>query len=175
MQTLQEVLLAHYGVIDAEVITIQELSSQPVVVAAVEGAVAGADIYRHLRRTLGASGIPETIAIVPTLPRDQEGCLDAGALRQQIDDLPSLYRFVPPDSDLERWLAALWESSIGQQGLGVQDDFFDAGGHSVSAISILTEISAVLGIQFTLEEFFARPTISGLTAAIEAARPGASG
>jgi acyl carrier protein len=168
MQNLQEVLLSHSGVTDADVISIEELSSRPVVVAAVEGQVSGAEIHQHMRRTLGASGIPETIVILPALPRDHEGCLDTDALLQQIDALQPVYRFVPPGSDLERWLTSLWESAIGEQGIGIEDDFFDAGGHSVSAISILTEISAAVGVQFTLEEFFGLQKISCLAAAIEA-------
>lgn len=174
MQNLREVLLSHSGVTDAEVISIEELSSRPVVVAAVEGQVGGAEIHQHLRRALGASGIPETIAILPALPRDDEGCLDRGTLRRQIDDLPSVYRFIPPGSELERWLTSLWESAIGEPGIGIRDDFFDAGGHSVSAICILTEISAVAGVQFTLEEFFGMQTISCLAAAIEAQTQGTS-
>lgn len=175
MTNVREALLSHSGVTDAELVSIEELSSRPVLVAAVDGHVGGAEIRQYLRRALGASGIPETIVTLPALPRDQQGCLDEGALDREVGGLTSVYRFVAPGSDLEQWLTSLWESAIGEHGIGIQDDFFDAGGHSVSAISILTEISAVQGIQLTLEEFFARPTISGLAAAIEAARPAASG
>lgn len=171
MNDLREALLSLPGVTDADIVPAGELSSRPVVVAAVEGEVSGAEIHQHLRRTLTASPVPETIAIVPALPRDDEGGLDQGAVRRQIGDLPFVYRFVPPGTTLERWLTSLWESAIGEQGIGIEDGFFDVGGHSLSAISILTEISAVEGLQFTLEEFFALQTIARLAAAIEAARP----
>ena len=53
--------------------------------------------------------------------------------------------------------------------MGVEDNFFDLGGHSLGATQLVTRIAANFGVELTLAEFFATPTIKAVSQKIETA------
>ena len=170
MNDLREALMSHPQVSEAQVASLPDLSALPVAAVVTDGFTSGPELRQHLKAALGEAGVPDLIALLPEIPRTAGGELDLAALRDQIAVLPTVYRFAPPRSDVERWLAALWTALLGQPDLGIGDDFIELGGDSVSAISTLTEIHGTYGVQITIADFFESATIEGLAALIEAAR-----
>ena len=75
-------------------------------------------------------------------------------------DLPSAY--VPPRTALERAVAREWSLLLGVEGLGVADDFFTLGGDSLLALRLLARLRDNLGIDRTVAQLFAAPTIAEL-------------
>ena len=71
-------------------------------------------------------------------------------------------KYVPPSSELERQLCALWQDLLHVQPIGVQDDFFELGGHSLLAVRLFSEIHKSLGRKFPLVTLFQAPTIAQL-------------
>jgi acyl transferase domain-containing protein/thioesterase domain-containing protein/acyl carrier protein len=67
---------------------------------------------------------------------------------------------VAPRNSIERELAALWSSLLGVADVGVHDDFFDLGGHSLIAVRLLGKIKKAFGVDFALEALFRAPTIA---------------
>jgi len=67
-------------------------------------------------------------------------------------------------------LTAMWAELLGRGDIGRADNFFQLGGHSLLATVLLTLVQERFGMELPLEEFFARPTIAGTAAAIEARR-----
>ena len=78
--------------------------------------------------------------------------------------------FVPPASELERAVAALWERLLGIAGIGLHDNFFELGGHSLLGTQLVNMSREVLGVDLPLDALFATPTVAGMTAAVAAAR-----
>jgi hypothetical protein len=64
-------------------------------------------------------------------------------------------------------IAALWQSTLRGAAPGVHDDFFEAGGHSLTAAQLLWRLKEHLAVDLTLRDFFVAPTIEGLAAAVE--------
>ena len=56
----------------------------------------------------------------------------------------------------------IWKSMIGSEEIGLDDDFFEIGGHSLLALQILTRIKEELGFKITLKDFLENPTINKL-------------
>jgi hypothetical protein len=78
----------------------------------------------------------------------------------------------PPVTDTEKCLATIWTELIGVTGPGVDDNFFDLGGHSLVATRVLARVAATLGVRLALRDIFAEPTIRGLAERIDAMSEG---
>jgi acyl carrier protein len=166
---IKEALMSHPEVSDAEVLLVPELSAGPVAAVVVKTRVTGLELRQHARGRLESDALPEIIALVPRLPRIN-GHADAAALADQIASGASPYRYAAPRSAIEGWLASQWEDATGQAEIGIYDDFFEIGGHSVSAIRILTELHVAHGVRLSIDDFFELATIDRLAAAIENAK-----
>jgi amino acid adenylation domain-containing protein len=67
-----------------------------------------------------------------------------------------------PRDDRDRSLLAVWEALLGRQGLGIDDDFFALGGHSLLVLNLLGEIEKATGLIYSAADVFERPTIRSL-------------
>jgi acyl transferase domain-containing protein/acyl carrier protein len=77
--------------------------------------------------------------------------------------------YVAPRNSLEQELAAAWQEIFGIDQPGVQDDFFELGGDSLKAISLIAKVHKRLGKEVPLPLFFRSPTIEGLAAYLKGA------
>ena len=79
--------------------------------------------------------------------------------------------YVAPRNDVERTLAGFWEELLGVGQVGVQDSFFDLGGHSLIAVRLFAKIKKTYDVDFPMSVLFDAPTIEGsaqlITDAIE--------
>ncbi|NIM15446.1 MAG: SDR family NAD(P)-dependent oxidoreductase [Candidatus Aminicenantes bacterium] len=94
--------------------------------------------------------------------------LDEAAVPGKVYQRPELKtEYVPPVSDIEKQLAGIWARFFGFDRVGIQDDFFELGGDSLKVITLVSRIHKELNVRISIEEFFKRPTIRGLTKYIE--------
>ena len=63
---------------------------------------------------------------------------------------------------MERRLAAVWAEVLELDAVGVDDDFFQLGGHSLKAARLAFRISEDTGVLFTLTEIFQHPTVAAM-------------
>jgi NAD(P)-dependent dehydrogenase (short-subunit alcohol dehydrogenase family) len=71
--------------------------------------------------------------------------------------------FAEPQNEIEERVAAIWQELFGMARIGVNDDFFALGGHSLLATQITSRVKAEFGLPVSLHDFFAAPTITGLS------------
>jgi amino acid adenylation domain-containing protein len=71
----------------------------------------------------------------------------------------SASNYVAPSSPTEKKMAAIWSSLLGVRKIGVHDDFFEIGGHSMIAVALMVRIEKELGIRIPLATLFDRSTI----------------
>jgi acyl carrier protein len=165
---LRAALLSHPEVKDAAAVHLAGLTTRPVAAVVAGNFVSGPELRRHVELTLGPGDVPDLVALLPELPRTRHGGLDLAALRDQIESMPSVYRYTPPRTETERWLAGLWSTLLGQPGIGAGDDFLELGGDSLSATAVLTEVHGTYGVSICLSDLFQLGTIGRLAAAIDA-------
>ncbi|MFV0245147.1 MAG: type I polyketide synthase [Qingshengfaniella sp.] len=125
-----------------------------------------------------ATGLPQVVVSSLDLPgliaQTAEDPQDAAGQGQKFDrpELDSAY--VAPTTDVERQLVAFWEELLGVDQVGIEDSFFDLGGHSLIAVRLFTMIKKAYKIEFPISVLFEAPTIAKCAALI-AARTGISG
>jgi thioesterase domain-containing protein len=124
-------------------------------------------IKNILRTKLPDYMIPHGVVIVDKLPRTESGKIDRKSLRFEDtfnSDGESLPRMDP--RSLESILAHLWRQQLGKAEIGIDDNFFDVGGHSLMAARLFAEIEKISGKTFPVSLLYRAPTIRGLVACL---------
>lgn len=98
---------------------------------------------------------------LPALIREAAAPLTAPAEAAPGFDRPELDSdYVAPRSDIERTLAGFWSELLGVARVGVEDDFFALGGHSLIAVRLFTMIRRSYAVEFPISVLFEAPTIA---------------
>ena len=115
--------------------------------------------------------MPSAFVILDALPLTPSGKVDRQALPKPDPTRPDLQRaFVAPRTPVEEVLAKIWAQVLGLERVGVHDNFFDLGGHSLSATQVISRIRDSFHLELPLRTFFESPTVNDLAGCIEAAR-----
>ncbi|HET9893996.1 MAG TPA: amino acid adenylation domain-containing protein, partial [Streptosporangiaceae bacterium] len=131
-----------------------------------EGTAGDPDLLRAwLAQRLPAAAIPAIIRYTASLPLTTGGKLDRKALAAGAAADPGFADapVTPPSTPAEYQIAGIWASLLGIDAgsLGVHDDFFALGGHSLAAARLALRLSAEFDINIPLHQVFANPTIAG--------------
>ncbi|HSK81092.1 MAG TPA: amino acid adenylation domain-containing protein, partial [Thermoanaerobaculia bacterium] len=124
-------------------------------------------LQEHLAGSLPGYMIPDTFVFLSELPLTPNGKIDRKALPEPEAAYATAEPAVGPQSETESALLEIWEEVLGLSGLGTTLDFFALGGHSLSAIQILTRVRRRFEVDLPLPDFFESPTVAGLAAVIE--------
>jgi acyl carrier protein len=118
---------------------------------------------------LSREQVPATFVLLEVLPRTPDGKVDRTALpvpEGEVDD-----GYTAPRTPTEERLAALWQQLLGVSRVGVYDNFFDLGGHSLVAVQILSRVRKEFQAEVPVAALFEDATVAGLAARLEAAGP----
>ena len=125
-----------------------------------------------------ATGMPQVVISsmnLDALARKAGETMDADAGSGQKFQRPDLDSdYAAPGNDVERTLVGFWEELLGVDQVGVQDSFFDLGGHSLIAVRLFAMIKKAYRVEFPISVLFEAPTIA-LCAALIRERIGDSG
>jgi acyl-coenzyme A synthetase/AMP-(fatty) acid ligase/acyl carrier protein len=122
----------------------------------------------HLERWLPAYMVPAALVALERLPLLNSGKPDYGALPPpEREDLLAGTAHVAPRTPVEEALAAIWEELLFIDGPGVHDNFFALGGHSLTVLQVVARIGMEFGVEFTVRDFFEKPTIAEISDTIE--------
>ncbi|HET7229443.1 MAG TPA: amino acid adenylation domain-containing protein, partial [Longimicrobium sp.] len=140
--------------------------------AATRGAngVASLDVdalRAHLRAALPEYMVPSAFVALERLPLTQNAKVDRRALPEPEDAAPETRS--EPRTETEAALAEIWREVLGHP-VGVEDDFFASGGHSLRATQVLSRVQQRFGIRLPVKTVFAAPTIALLATEIDAQR-----
>ena len=122
-----------------------------------------------LGTTLPDHMIPAAFVALDALPLLPNGKVDRDALPSPEPARPELgTKFEPPRNDAERKLVEIWKSVLGLDMVGIFDNFFDLGGHSLLGTQLMSRIRNTFELEVPLRALFERPTVAGLAVALEA-------
>ncbi|MEV7601398.1 amino acid adenylation domain-containing protein [Kitasatospora sp. NPDC089797] len=171
---IEAVLGAHRKVADSAVVVDGSAVAGPRLVAFVTPAdpadpaarPTDAELRAHCGRALPRAMTPARFVVLGAMPTLPSGKTDRKALRVPPEERAEGHR-TPPGTATERALAGIWQRLFGTGPVGVEDDFFLLGGHSLAAVRMLAEIHRDLGVELPLSACFEHPTVAALAALID--------
>jgi amino acid adenylation domain-containing protein len=125
-------------------------------------------LRQFLATQLPSYMVPAAIIVKDSLPLSQNGKVDRSALLgTSVVMEESQAPVLTPRSSTEEAVTSLWEEVLGHKPSSPLENFFSAGGDSVSAIKLLSRINKIFGIEVPVRELFERPALEDLTRAVE--------
>ncbi|HEY5854409.1 MAG TPA: amino acid adenylation domain-containing protein [Aldersonia sp.] len=117
----------------------------------------------HLAGRLPAYMVPSAIVVLDALPLTANGKLDRKSLpAPEFESRP----FRPPSTPIEQQVAAAYREVLGAESVGLDDDFFALGGHSLMATRAVARMRAATGVAVRVQWLFSAPSVAGLAALI---------
>ena len=118
-------------------------------------------IQGYLKEHLPEYMVPAYIIELTSFPLTANGKIDRRALPDP-EGLQSSRGYTGPQNETEAKLAAIWEEVLELEKVGITDDFFEIGGHSLLAVRLVSAIRNGFGIELPINDVFVYPTIAGL-------------
>ncbi|HEX2091511.1 MAG TPA: amino acid adenylation domain-containing protein [Longimicrobiaceae bacterium] len=157
---VEAVLRRHPAVRECAAVAREHPSGDRRLVAYVVGDADAEALRSHLRQSLPEYMVPGVFMMLDALPRLPNGKLDRRALPAPATAEPG--RRLEPGTELEARIAALWGELLGVEAVGVEDNFFDLGGHSLLIVRLQAMLASELGHEVTVAELFQYPTVRSL-------------
>jgi hypothetical protein len=128
-----------------------------------------ARIRQYLGEQLPAPMVPTHVVFVEAFPLTENGKLDIERLPSTDGSRPALdVSYLEPTTQLERTLAHIWRELLGLDVVGVLDNFFDLGGHSLLLPQLQVEIEKRMGFHVRLPQLLEFPTVQLLARHLQA-------
>ncbi len=164
-------LLQHESVREAVVIAREFAAGEKRLAAYIvcrQNRIPTADELRDFLKTrLAAHVIPSDFVLLKSLPLNPNGKVDRRALPETEGASLELNRsFVEPRTAVEEALANIWSGVLKKERVGVEDNFFALGGHSLAAMQVMARIRKVFQAELSLRTVFEATTVALLAQAI---------
>ena len=121
------------------------------------------DLRSFLSSKLPAYMIPASFIVLETLPLTPNGKVDRQKLsRFEEGAAQAAVTYVPPQTETEQIIARIWQEVLDVERVGVHDNFFDLGGHSLLLGRVHNNLRTILDKDVSMIDLFTYPTISSL-------------
>lgn len=163
---IESIIAARCGVADCAAIVEASAGTERIALfytapEAIDTEKAKALIGQQLPRYM----IPDIWVRMDALPLTPNAKVDKKALQQFTNNMQREY--TAPGDDIERQLCNAFASVLGIERVGVDDSFFECGGHSLKIAQLLNEIEQSVGVRLTFRTIFLMPTVSELAQKIK--------
>ena len=162
---IEAVLRQHSQIQSAAVVARHSSENEQELVAYVvlkeAGSVSGIQLRGFLAKSLPDYMVPSALVTLDKMPLTANGKINRKAL-----PLPECERstqdYVPPRTPFERTLAEIWSEVLGVEAIGVHDDFFEQGGHSLIATRLVSQMRRSFDVEIPIRAVFEKRTIENL-------------
>jgi amino acid adenylation domain-containing protein len=160
---IESVLAQHPAVMQSAVLVRKSDGRETRLVAYVvlnQGHTAAiAELRSHLKNKLPDYMVPAQFVLLPELPLNSSGKVDRHALP---DPEATTSEGRAPRTPEEEILCQIFAEVLGLERVGIDDNFFDLGGHSLMATRLASRVRSMLGVELPLRALFESPTVAGL-------------
>ena len=159
---IEYTLNQHDEVLDSIVTVSTDKEGVKELIGYVKTGLKESEIRNYLKSKLPEYMIPSQVIKVDSFPLTSSGKVDRLALLNKglKETRDSVY--LAATNILEQQLVGIWEEVLGREPIGITDNFFDIGGHSLKAIQVVSRIQKQTGLTVQLRDVFSNPTISSL-------------
>lgn len=159
---------SHMQVVEAAVVATGEIVDRQLVghLVVKDGEFDQGALLNHLAGLLPAAMIPSAWVIHDSLPHTVGGKVDLQALRA-VEVAPTEAALPGSLSDTEHQLLAIWSSVLDRPAIGVSDDFFAVGGHSLLGVRLIAQVTEAFAVDLPLRAIFEAPTVREMASQID--------
>jgi acyl-CoA synthetase (AMP-forming)/AMP-acid ligase II/acyl carrier protein len=126
--------------------------------------VSTSELRKFLADQLPDYMIPSVFMPMESFPLSPNGKVNRKVLPVPTQHRPELNQnYIPPQNPTQELLAEIWSEVLGIQRIGIDDNFFHLGGHSLKAIQLIGQIQKTYELDITIRHLFNYPTIGELT------------
>jgi amino acid adenylation domain-containing protein len=126
------------------------------------------ELRNFLKTKLPDYMVPSAFVFLDRLPVTANGKVDRGALPDPGRSRPELENpFVSPSTPIEKTIASIWVEVFKLERIGIHDNFFDLGGHSLMATQVISRLREAFETELPLRLLFEHPTIHGVALYVE--------
>jgi amino acid adenylation domain-containing protein len=170
---IEAALAAHESVRDCVVLAREDEPGDKRLVAYVVAAdackssvvITATELRAHLKERLPEYMVPSAFVMLEALPLSANGKVDRKALPAPDSSLVSDIYVAPRDA-VEEMIAEVWAEVLRVERVGVEDNFFESGGHSLLAMQVVSHLRQLMGCELPLRLMFEEPTVAGLASAL---------
>jgi len=130
------------------------------VVCEKENSTDAAELQSFLEKTLPEYMVPRIFMFLDTMPLSSNGKADRKALPKPV--LEKKAEYVAPRNEVESIITEIWKEELGLDNVGINDNFFEMGGHSLLLTRVNSRLNKQFEKEFSLIELFTHSTISSL-------------
>jgi amino acid adenylation domain-containing protein len=149
------------------VITKTDSTGNPAIIAYAVSSVNRNDLFTYLKERLPEYMVPAVIMLVDHIPVTKNGKMDKKALPDPESNDMLLNVYEAPRNEMEEILAATWKEMLAIEKIGIYDNFFESGGHSLMIPVLITSIRLKLNVNLVIRDFFTYPTIDKMAGFIK--------
>jgi amino acid adenylation domain-containing protein len=172
---IESVLVQHPAVLGAVAVVREDEAKDRRLVAYVvleeKHPAAVTELREFLKKKLPGYMIPSAIMALDTFPLTANGKVDRQAL-PFLDQSDA--SFVAPRTSVEEVLAAIWAEILTLERVGIHDNFFDLGGHSLLTTQLVSRVQDAFRLNLPVRTVFENPTIERLASMIQTVKAGGS-
>jgi amino acid adenylation domain-containing protein len=170
---VESVLRQHPSVRETVVTAFEESSHEKTLVAYVVSKQASSptdhELRSFLKKKLPDYMAPSVLVFLDSLPLTSNGKVNRNALPAPDRNRAVLWRsYAAARTPIEEKLADIWGEVLGLERVGIHDNFFALGGHSLKATRVISQLRQVFQIELPLRSLFEHPTVAGLAESLEA-------
>ena len=167
------VLRQHPGVAATAVVVREDNGQKQLVAyfvaAAFDQSPAPSELRDFLRQKLPEYMVPSAFVGLEKLPLTPNGKIDQNALPAPVPSQQG-EGSVEPRNETERTVADVWSVVLNLEGIGIYDDFFELGAHSLLATRVVSRLRSIFGVEIPLRVLFDNPTVVALAEFIACTR-----
>jgi acyl carrier protein len=116
--------------------------------------------------------VPSAFVFLDDMPLTSNGKLDRNALPSPDQSYRGFeHGFAAPGTPVEEMIAGIWAEVLKLEKIGIHDNFFDLGGHSLKATQVMSRVREALQVDLALRVLFEAPTVAELAARVEQSMP----
>jgi amino acid adenylation domain-containing protein len=158
-----EAVLAQYPTVQESVVIVHQERLVAYLVPTQEQVIDNVELRFFLKERLPDYMIPSLFMPLDAMPLSPNGKIDRRALPKPDDSRPSLEAiYVMPQTEAEQRIAEVWQQVLQLEKVGIYDNFFDLGGHSLLMVRVHSELQEIFGQSLSMVELFQYPTIHSL-------------
>jgi amino acid adenylation domain-containing protein len=169
---IETILRSLPEVADAAVVVREEVPRRKQIVAYVvtgsQLSIDSAGLRHKLNHRLPAHMLPEVIVAVEELPLTTSGKIDRNSLSKRPIEECRSESPASPQTRFEKKIAGIWKEVLGRASVGIHDNFFDLGGHSLLLTQVHAKLQKLLHARLPMVKLFEHPTVAALAAYLEA-------